>query len=90
MSFDIEQEALEALADAGLGTDTPGEAFILGYKAGVQRVFTQEEVDAAAMVLCRYASKEWESISDDKRFDFRIKAWSALSATRLQVSDEDD
>ncbi|MDN5980152.1 hypothetical protein [Bifidobacterium mongoliense] len=30
----IEQEALNALADAGLGSDAPADAFILGYKAG--------------------------------------------------------
>lgn len=28
------QQALNALADAALGSDTPSEAFLLGYEAG--------------------------------------------------------
>lgn len=34
MSIDITQQALNALADAGLGNDTPAEAFVIGYTAG--------------------------------------------------------
>jgi hypothetical protein len=47
MSIDIEQEALEALADAGLGADDPPEAFVLGYKAGRTSRATDEEAMAA-------------------------------------------
>ncbi|NMM99414.1 hypothetical protein [Bifidobacterium olomucense] len=34
MSIDITQQALNALADAGLGNDSPAEAFVIGYTAG--------------------------------------------------------
>lgn len=47
MSIDIEQEALEALADAGLGSDDPSEAFVLGYKAGRTSRATDAEAIAA-------------------------------------------
>lgn len=32
--IDIDQQALDALADAGLGNDSPAEAFVIGYRAG--------------------------------------------------------
>ena len=31
MSIDITQQALNALADAGLGNDSPAEAYVIGY-----------------------------------------------------------
>ena len=31
MSIDLTQQALNALADAGLGNDTPAEAYVIGY-----------------------------------------------------------
>ena len=34
--IDLVQQALNALADAGLGNDTPAEAFVIGYQAGWQ------------------------------------------------------
>ena len=32
--IDLVQQALNALADAGLGNDSPAEAFVIGYQAG--------------------------------------------------------
>lgn len=34
MSIDLTQQALNALADAGLGNDTPAEAYVIGYTKG--------------------------------------------------------
>ena len=34
MSIDLTQQALNALADAGLGNDTPAEAYVIGYPQG--------------------------------------------------------
>lgn len=34
--IDLVQQALNALADAGLGNDSPAEAFVIGYQAGWQ------------------------------------------------------
>ena len=34
--IDLTQQALNALADAGLGNDSPAEAFVIGYQAGWQ------------------------------------------------------
>jgi len=48
MTIDTQQEALDALADAALGTDSPSEAFIQGYLAGRTAVITDEEVEAMA------------------------------------------
>lgn len=42
MSIDITQQALNALADAGLGNDSPAEAYVIGY--------TQGHNDALALV----------------------------------------
>lgn len=35
--IDVIQQALNALADAGLGNDSPAEAFVIGYQAGWQQ-----------------------------------------------------
>ena len=48
MTINTQQEALDALADAALGTDSPSEAFIQGYLAGRTAVITDEEVEAMA------------------------------------------
>lgn len=45
MSIDITQQALNALADAGLGSDSPAEAYVIGY--------TQGHDDALALAICR-------------------------------------
>ena len=50
--IDLVQQALNALADAGLGNDSPAEAFVIGYKAGASREITEEEI-AAAMAETR-------------------------------------
>ena len=34
MSIDLTQQALNALADAGLGNDTPAAAYVIGYTQG--------------------------------------------------------
>ena len=34
MSIDLTQQSLNALADAGLGNDTPAEAYVIGYTQG--------------------------------------------------------
>lgn len=34
MSIDITQQALNALADAGLGNDSPAETYVIGYTQG--------------------------------------------------------
>lgn len=34
MSIDLTQQALNALADAGLGNDSPAEAYVIGYAQG--------------------------------------------------------
>lgn len=34
--IDVIQQALNALAAAGLGNDSPSEAFVIGYQAGWQ------------------------------------------------------
>lgn len=34
MSIDLTQQALNALADAGLGNDSPAEAYVIGYTQG--------------------------------------------------------
>lgn len=34
--IDLTQQALNALAVAGLGNDSPAEAFVIGYQAGWQ------------------------------------------------------
>lgn len=50
--IDVIQQALNALAAAGLGNDSPAEAFVIGYQAGASRGITEEEI-AAAMAETR-------------------------------------
>lgn len=92
MSIDIEQEALEAIADAWLGTDDPPEAFVLGYKAGAYRVFTKEEIEAAAHKLYEFthapeADPGWYVISEYKRKSYRDEAGQMLIAARKAVTE---
>lgn len=35
--IDVTQRALNALASAGLGSESPAEAYVLGYQAGWQQ-----------------------------------------------------
>lgn len=37
--IDVIQRALSALASAGLGSESPAEAYVLGYQAGWQEAF---------------------------------------------------
>lgn len=37
--IDVIQQALNALAVAGLGNDSPAEAFVIGYQAGWREAF---------------------------------------------------
>ena len=39
--IDVIQQALNALAVAGLGNDSPAEAFVIGYQAGWQQAIDQ-------------------------------------------------
>lgn len=50
--IDVIQRALSALASAGLGSESPAEAYVLGYQAGASRGITEEEI-AAAMAETR-------------------------------------
>lgn len=45
--IDVIQRALSALASAGLGSESPAEAYALGYQAGWQE----------ALATCAYESK---------------------------------
>ena len=61
MSIDLTQQALNALADAGLGNDTPGEAYVIGYTQGhndalalairIEQALTPDELDLLALAL---------------------------------------
>lgn len=54
--IDLVQQALNALADAGLGNDSPAEAFVIGYQAGWQEAST-----------CAYESKRQSTTKRRKR-----------------------
>ena len=57
MSIDLTQQALNALADAGLGNDTPAEAYVIGYTQGrieqaiTATPLTPDELDLLALAL---------------------------------------
>lgn len=49
--IDLQQEALNALKDAGLGSDSLRQAFIKGYRAHAYRQPSQEEEHVAAVTM---------------------------------------
>lgn len=49
--IDLQQEALNALKDAGLGSNSLRQAFIKGYRAHAYRQPSQEEKHVAAVTM---------------------------------------
>lgn len=49
--IDLQQEALNALKDAGLGSNSLRQAFIKGYRAHAYRQPSQEEEHVAAVTM---------------------------------------
>lgn len=59
------QEALNALADAGLGNDSPADAFIIGYEQGraVRLEITDKMIDRAVQVLESDYAKPYDELA---------------------------
>lgn len=54
--IDVNQQALNALAVAGLGNDSPAEAFVIGYQAG-----WQEALDLCIRIETAITTKRGET-----------------------------
>lgn len=89
MTIDTQQEALDALADAALGTDSPSEAFIQGYLAGRTAEATDEEITFLAQLLVSDVydneSRRWESLSEDMQSEFESAAYAMLNGLHRLV-----
>ncbi len=84
MSIDITQQALNALADAGLGNDSPAEAYVIGY--------TQGHDDALALAMrlheqvgdCPIAHESGNAMDDSERewwVNLAASAWTLIDGT---------
>ena len=85
------QQALEALAEAGLGSDTPAEAFLLGFEKGRDAPFTQDQIEAAAQTMYENAATRWYATTSSGSWvqaqpivkkGWRVRARFALDAAR--------
>lgn len=84
MSIDITQQALNALADAGLGNDSPAEAYVIGYTQG------HDEAERLAMRLheqvgdCPIAHESGNAMDDSERewwVNLAASAWTLIDGT---------
>lgn len=69
MSIDLTQQALNALADAGLGNDTPAEAYVIGY--------TQGHNDALALAIRIEQAITATPLTPDEIERLAINLWEA-------------
>lgn len=69
MSIDLTQQALNALADAGLGNDTPAEAYVIGY--------TQGHNDALALAIRIEQAITATPLTPDELDLFALALWEA-------------
>ncbi|TPF93603.1 hypothetical protein BW14_04900 [Bifidobacterium sp. UTBIF-68] len=67
MSIDLTQQALNALADAGLGNDTPAEAFVIGYQHG------HDDALALAIQVEQRINGERVTPDEAERFAMRLR-----------------
>ena len=90
MTIDLQQEALDALADAALGTDSPSEAFIQGYLAGRTAEATDEEITFLAQLLVDDVyddeSEHWDDLEADIQSEFEWAAYAMLNGLHRLVS----
>lgn len=69
MSIDITQQALNALADAGLGNDSPAEAYVIGY--------TQGHDDALALAIQVEQAINATPLTPDETERLALSLWEA-------------
>lgn len=87
MSIDLTQQALNALADAGLGNDTPAEAYVIGY--------TQGHNDALALAVgywlgeqdVQTVTQEVRQTGDVKRLCMTVKTGERIDAMSCELID---
>ena len=93
MSIDITQQALNALADAGLGNDSPAEAYVIGYTQGHDDALAPampDEAERLAMRLheqvgdCPIAHESGNAMDDSERewwVNLAASAWTLIDGT---------
>lgn len=69
MSIDMTQQALDALADAGLGNDSPAEAYVIGY--------TQGHDDALALAISIEQAISATPLTPDEIERLALALWEA-------------
>lgn len=69
MSIDVTQQALDALADAGLGNDSPAEAYVIGY--------TQGHDDALALAISIEQAISATPLTPDEIERLALALWEA-------------
>lgn len=90
MSIDLTQQALNALADAGLGNDSPAEAYVIGYTQGhddalalairieqtiTATPLTPDEIERLAINLWEHNGERPIVYESDKRIADRELEW---------------
>lgn len=69
MSIDMTQQALDALADAGLGNNSPAEAYVIGY--------TQGHDDALALAISIEQAISATPLTPDEIERLALALWEA-------------
>lgn len=97
MSIDLTQQALNALADAGLGNDTPAEAYVIGYTQGhndalalairIEQAIsatplTPDEIERLALTLWEHNGERPVVYESGKRIaDRELEWWKQVAAS---------
>lgn len=97
MSIDLTQQALNALADAGLGNDTPAEAYVIGYTQGhndalalairieqaiTATPLTPDEIEQLALTLWEHNGERPVVYESGKRIaDRELEWWKQVAAS---------
>lgn len=104
MSIDLTQQALNALADAGLGNDSPAEAYVIGYAQGhddalalaigIEQAIsatplTPDEIERLALVLWEHNGERPIVYESGKRIaDRELEWWKQVAVSAWGLSTE--
>lgn len=102
MSIDLTQQALNALADAGLGNDTPAEAYVIGYTQGhndalalairieqaiTATPLTPDELDLLALALWEANGERPTVYESGKRIaDRELELWFSTRPSKTKTA----
>ena len=99
MSIDMTQQALNALAAAGLGNDSPAEAYVIGYAQGhddalALAIRIEQTITATPLTPDEIGERDVQTVTqevrrtgDVKRLCLTVKTGGRIDAITCQVLD---